>query len=417
MSQSLEKHQLTETPALPLVIQKYGGATLATPEKLKEVARKIKEDAKKYRLIVVVSAMGGTTNELIELAHQVSAHPQKREMDMLLSVGERISMSLMSMALYDLNVPAISLTGSQAGIFTNETHNNAYIFDIKAFRIEEALQSGKVVILAGFQGVSPVTKEITTLGRGGSDITAVAVAAAFSANRCEILKDVSAVFTADPRLVPTARSIPQLTYDEMFDMCFWGAKVLQFRSAEIALMNQINLYIGPSDPAHGSGTLISAESKEAKMKLEGFRVISINSHERVLILEHRGLISKTYKEILSSFDKNQIPYGQVLHWEYNSQNDVGRVYLTGPNEVLAAIQQAIENQILPGLSLDKQEWCAVGVTCQGAHHPESLDFCLENLSRTGLTPRQILFTQSGLGFLVEKNLRVKAIESLHQLIR
>lgn len=197
-----------------LIVQKYGGATLADPDKIKTVSARIAEQAQDNSLIVVVSAMGKTTNSLIDLANQVSQHPQRRELDMLLTVGERISMSLVSMALNDLGCPAISFTGSQAGIFTDDSHVNAFIKDVKPVRVEEALKNNKVVILAGFQGVSPISKEITTLGRGGSDTSAVAMAAAFNAERCEILKDVPAVFTADPNIVESAKPIHQLNYDQ-----------------------------------------------------------------------------------------------------------------------------------------------------------------------------------------------------------
>ncbi len=177
-----------------LIVQKYGGATLSDPDKIKKIAQRIFNLYQSGgKIVVVVSAMGQTTNQLIELAHQVSKRPPLRELDMLLSVGERISMALLSMALNDLGCPAISFTGSQAGILTDDAHINANIIDVKAFRVEEALKENKVVILAGFQGVSQKTKEITTLGRGGSDITAVAVAGYLKAERCEILKDVDCV--------------------------------------------------------------------------------------------------------------------------------------------------------------------------------------------------------------------------------
>jgi len=203
--------------------------------------------------------MGKTTNSLIDLANQVSSHPQRREMDMLLTVGERISMSLVSMALNDLGCPAISFTGSQAGIFTNDSHVNAFIKDVKAFRVAEALEENKVVILAGFQGVSPLTKEITTLGRGGSDTSAVAMAAAFNAERCEILKDVPAVFTADPNIVKDAKPIELLNYDQLMEMTFWGAKVLHYRSVELAKIRDVTLYIGPASNKTSDGTTVEKD--------------------------------------------------------------------------------------------------------------------------------------------------------------
>ena len=185
-----------------LIVQKYGGATLATPAQVKQIALRIYQlHQTGTQVVVVVSAMGQTTNQLIQLARDVSPNPHLRELDMLLTVGERISMSLLSMALNDLGVSAISYTGSQAGILTDDSHVNASIIDVKAFRVEEALKENKIVILAGFQGVSPQTKEITTLGRGGSDTSAVAMAGYLKADRCEILKDVDCIYSADPKVV------------------------------------------------------------------------------------------------------------------------------------------------------------------------------------------------------------------------
>ncbi len=230
-----------------LIVQKYGGATLADPEKIKNVAERLYQmHEKSVQVVAVVSAMGKTTNQLIQLAQQVSSHPNRREMDMLLSTGERVSMALVSMALLDLGAPAISFTGSQSGILTDDSHENAFIQDVKAFRVEEALAKNKIVVLAGFQGVSPTTKEITTLGRGGSDTTAVAMAAFLQADHCEILKDVPSVFSADPNCVTNVKALNELSYDEMLDMTFWGAKVLHYRSVELAKSCGVEMYVGPA---------------------------------------------------------------------------------------------------------------------------------------------------------------------------
>ena len=241
-----------------LIVQKYGGMTLADPQKIKVAAQRICGLTKNgHQVVAIVSAMGQTTNQLLELAAQVSGKPNRREMDMLLSTGERVSMSLLSMALHDLGCSAISLTGSQAGIFTDESHGNAFITDVKAFRVVEALQDGKVVVQAGFQGVSPTTKEITTLGRGGTDTTAMAMAIYLRADRCEILKEVPAVFSADPNIVAKARPLQNLSYAQLAHMCFWGAKVLHYRSAELAAANKIALYIGPAAKEGATGTTVS----------------------------------------------------------------------------------------------------------------------------------------------------------------
>jgi aspartate kinase len=224
-----------------LIVQKYGGSSLDSPDRIREVAENIAARADdRAQIIVIVSAMGRTTDELVKLAHEVTPRPQQRELDMLLTVGERISMSLMSMALNSLGCRAISFTGSQGGIVTNTSHSRAVIEEIRAERISTSLDEGKLVIVAGFQGVSR-TREITTLGRGGSDTTAVALAATLGAASCEIYSDFPGVYTADPRFVRSARRIPSISYDEMLELAVRGAKVLHYRAAEIARRYRVPL--------------------------------------------------------------------------------------------------------------------------------------------------------------------------------
>src|SRR5207302_11407699 len=199
----------------------------ATPNRIRNVARRVAATAERdHRVVVVVSAMGDTTDRLMEQAQEISRIPYARELDMLLSAGERISMSLLSMAIIEMGHEAISLTGSQAGIVTDTTHTKARIVDVRARRILEALDAGKIVIVAGFQGVSTISQDVTTLGRGGSDTTAVALAAALDAEVCEIYTDVDGVYTADPRVVPDARKLHVVTYEAMLEMAACGARVV-----------------------------------------------------------------------------------------------------------------------------------------------------------------------------------------------
>lgn len=251
-----------------LVIQKYGGSSVETPEKIKGIAARI---ARLHRegtqVIVVVSAMGKTTDQLLGLATQITKAPQGRELDMLLTAGERISMSLLSMALNDMGVPAVSLTGSQSGIITTNHHTAAAIETIKPIRITQALQEGRVVLVAGFQGVSR-EKEVTTLGRGGSDTTAVALAAHFRAERCEILKDVDGVFTADPRVVTSARHIPKISTHMLLRMSTLGAKVLHYRAAALAMKYKVPLWLGNSvDEKKGTDVVPMEENMESPVIL------------------------------------------------------------------------------------------------------------------------------------------------------
>ena len=229
------------------LVQKFGGTSVNGPERIRAVARRIATArASGHALVVVVSAMGDSTDELIALAHRVSPTPDRREMDMLLTAGERVSMALLAMALLDRGVEAISFTGSQSGILTNEAHANARIVAVKPERIRAELERGRVVIVAGFQGVSPVTKEITTLGRGGSDTTAVALAAALAPARCEIYTDVDGVFTADPRVVPAARVIPRMSYLACSALAHLGGRVLHARCVDLAAREHVPLTVRSS---------------------------------------------------------------------------------------------------------------------------------------------------------------------------
>jgi len=225
------------------VVMKFGGTSVGDPQKLKDVATRIvAARAEGTRVVAVLSAMGHTTDDLVRLAHEVSSRPKPRELDMLISVGERISCALAAMAIHDLGHEAISLTGSQAGIVTDTVHGKAKIVDVRARRIHEALDEDKIVLVAGFQGVS-TSLDITTLGRGGSDTTAVALAAALGASHCEIYTDVAGVYTADPRIVPNARKLHAVTYDEMLELAASGAKVLQLRSVEVARNYGVKLHV------------------------------------------------------------------------------------------------------------------------------------------------------------------------------
>ncbi|MCL5291133.1 MAG: aspartate kinase [Actinobacteria bacterium] len=215
-----------------IIVQKYGGSSVANAERIKNVARRVAETASENPVVVVVSALGDTTDELVELARQINPQPPEREMDMLLATGEQISIALLAMAIHALGREAISLTGKQVGIVTDDAHTKAKIVEItNCDRVHEELSRGRVVIVAGFQGAT-CDDDITTLGRGGSDTTAVALAAGLGAERCEIYTDVDGVFTADPRIVPEARKLDRVSYDEMLEMAAAGAKVLQMRSVE-----------------------------------------------------------------------------------------------------------------------------------------------------------------------------------------
>ncbi len=231
---------------MALVVQKFGGTSVADPDRIRAVAEHIVATRRRGdEVVVVVSAMGKTTDDLVRLAHEISAAPADREMDMLLTAGERISMALLCMAIIEQGEPAVSFTGSQAGILTDTTHTKAKILDVRADRLREALAAGSIAVVAGFQGVSTAS-DVTTLGRGGSDTTAVALAAALDAAACEIYTDVTGVFTADPRVVPEARRLGRVSFDEMLEMAATGGRVLALRSVEFARNHGVRVHVRSS---------------------------------------------------------------------------------------------------------------------------------------------------------------------------
>src|SRR3989449_2093336 len=242
---------------MALIVQKYGGSSVADAEKIKNVARRVAESASNNQLVVVVSAMGKTTDSLVGLAGQITRTPEPREMDMLLATGEQVTIALLAMALHALGLKARSLTGPQVGMRTDRAHTKARITRITPERARAALEAGEIVIVAGFQGLSDAD-EVTTLGRGGSDLTAVALAAALKADVCEIYTDVDGVYTADPNIVPDARKLPRVAYDEMLELASLGAKVLQTRSVEFAKKYDVTVHVRSTfrpDP----GTLVTKE--------------------------------------------------------------------------------------------------------------------------------------------------------------
>jgi aspartate kinase len=263
-----------------IVVQKYGGSSVADATSIKRVAQRIVATKKAgHDVVVVVSAMGDTTDELIDLANQVSPLPPGRELDMLLTAGERISMALLAMAIGNLGQEARSFTGSQAGVITDSEHGRAKIIDVTPGRLESALAEGAIAIVAGFQGVSQTTKDITTLGRGGSDTTAVALAAALHAEVCEIYTDVDGIFTADPRIVPTAQQIPHISYEEMLEMAANGAKVLHLRCVEYARRNDMPIHVRSSFSDKEGTWVINADSISKDPAMEQ-AIISGVAHDR-----------------------------------------------------------------------------------------------------------------------------------------
>jgi aspartate kinase len=337
-----------EAPGPPgTVVMKFGGTSVADTERLKAVARRLVGASEAgNRVVAVLSAMGDTTDELLRLAQEVSSAPAAREVDMLISVGERVSCALAAMAIHDLGHEAISLTGSQAGIVTDTVHGKAKIVDVRARRIHEALDQDRIVLVAGFQGVS-TAYDVTTLGRGGSNLTAVALAAALGAEACEMYTDVEGIFTADPRVVPTARKLHAVSYEEMLEMAASGAKVLQLRSVEFARNHGVKLHVRSSF-SDAAGTWIREEDERMLEKaiISGvthtqeeaiYRVEGAKAATLFQALADAGAsvdtIIQTGSEIVFSApfsDADEVARALAdLGVQWSSRDDLGKVSLVG----------------------------------------------------------------------------------------
>jgi aspartate kinase len=294
---------------MAIVVQKYGGTSVADPEKIRAVAKRVMRTRDLgHQVVVVVSAMGDTTDHLLELAKKVSANPERRELDLLLSVGERISMALLSMAIRDLGGNAISFTGSQAGIITNDRHIDARIIEVRPFRVQDELARGNIVIIAGYQGVS-YRKEVTTLGRGGSDTTAVAMAAALDAEWCEICSDVDGVYSADPRVVPAAKRIAALSHEETQELAEAGAKVLNAQAVEFAKERGIAIYARATiQPPPGDSELTDGTVVRKFASRPPGTVIGIASEKDLFVLQAGGCSNDLFE-----FLDTQKVCGKQLH--------------------------------------------------------------------------------------------------------
>lgn len=284
-----------------IIVQKYGGTSVADVERIQNVARRVVRAKKQgNRVVVVVSALGDTTDNLIELANKITSTPSERELDMLISTGEQVSCALLAMAIHKLGEDAISFTGAQVGIITDTAYTKARIIDINAKRIEEELRHDKIVIVAGFQGIT-LNQDITTLGRGGSNLTAVALAKSLKAATCEMCTDVEGVFTADPRIVPDARKINNISYEEMFELASLGTQVLQARSIEFAMKFNVPIVVRSSF-SDKPGTLISREVKAMEDIIVAGVAIAKNEAKVTIcdVPDRPGLAAKIFKDIASA---------------------------------------------------------------------------------------------------------------------
>jgi aspartate kinase len=395
-------------PGAPIIVQKYGGACLETPAKLRAVAQGLADlHGRGRRVVVIVSAMGKTTDELVRLAYQVSPHPIRRELDMLLTAGERISMALLSMALSDLGVPAISFTGSQAGVMTDRSHSSARILDVRPVRVREELDRGRIVVLAGFQGVDPVTREITTLGRGGSDTTAVAMAAALKAECCEIIKEVDGVCSADPRIVAAAKPLRQLDFASLSEMCFWGAKVLHFRSVELAQSQDVLLIL----KKYG-GAEYSTQVMKKVTGMESGKVLAVNSITRIEHVEvdsadlHQG-----FETFAQHLEQAGLSWPQLLASAFADGKT--RMMMTSDSEWLDTLLRTLAGSKV--LRKHRDTSSSVSLTCFGGVSSDLPFRAIRILQQHGIVADGYVLSPHSINLLVAPESREAAVNVLHDL--
>ena len=397
---------------MTLVVQKYGGTSVATPERLQLIAQRIRDTvAAGNTAVVVVSAMGDTTDDLIRLAHSVSADPPEREMDMLLSTGEVITAPLLAMALHAAGVAAVSLTGPQAGIRTSRAHRSARITDIVPERVIEELERGRVVVVAGFQG-SAENMDITTLGRGGSDTSAVALAVALSAERCEILTDVAGVFTADPRVEPSARVIPEIAYEEMLEMAAAGARVMHPRAVEIGEAYSMPIRV-LSSFADGPGTLICRHPRmEERQKVRG---IAHETHlAKVTLLrvpDRPGVAASTFGPFGEAGINVDIIVQNVSHDGTTDLSfTIGQSDLRRANELLADVARTVGAE---GFATDSDiaQVSVIGTGIRGT--PGMFAKIFRTLADSGVNIQMISSSEIDITCIIDRASVREAVRALH----
>jgi len=383
---------------MSILVQKYGGTSVGTIEKIKAVARRIiAERIRGQKVVVVVSAMQHTTDELIALAKKITGSPPERELDMLLTAGERIAMALLSMAIWDEGHEAISLTGSQSGIITEDNHTRARILEVRGTRITEELEKGRIVIVAGFQGVSG-KREITTLGRGGSDTTAVALSVSLGAQRCEIYTDVPGVFTADPNLVPDAKKLEHISYDEMLDFAYFGASVVHPRAVELARRYKVPLFILGAHTDE-PGTLIT-EGKQMEEKY----IKGITSRE-VLLVEFEFQKEAELEKFLQELIRKRVPVDR-----FACKARDGKRLATFICD--RADKQALEE--FPALKIC-DSLSVVAIVGYGiAGRSDLILEVMKCLNGMGVMPIELFQTHTSLTFLVPSEIEKEVVKVLHR---
>ncbi len=396
-----------------LIVQKYGGSSVADTEKIKNVAKKIVSYKKKgYKLVVVVSALGDTTDELLALAQKITKTPAERELDMLVSTGEQVSVALLAMAIHELGYEAISFTGAQVGIITDTSHTRARILNINTKRIEHELTKGKVVIVAGFQGVT-MQKDITTLGRGGSNLTAVALAKALKAQVCEMFTDVDGVYTADPRVVPDAKKLDNISYEEMFEMASLGAQVLQARSVEMAKKFNVPIHVRSSFK-NKKGTVISKEVKAMEdVVVSG---VAANKDEAKITIcdvpDKPGIAAKIFKYLA---DKNINVDMIIQNVSRTGATDISFTVLGKDLNRTLAVVKEISKKTQSGKVIYDKDMAKVSVVGIGMKsHSGVAARMFAALAKNRINIGMISTSEIKISCVINKHLADKAVRAIHK---
>ncbi|MDP8237082.1 MAG: aspartate kinase [Candidatus Erginobacter occultus] len=400
---------------MKITVQKYGGSSVADADRIKNVARRvIKSQQPGEGLVVVVSAMGDTTDELISLSQQINPEPSEREMDQLISTGEQISSALLAMAIEHNGAKAVSLTGNQVGIQTDDSHTKARIFKIDSRKMIEELEGGRIVVVAGFQGIN-IKKDVTTLGRGGSDTTAVALAAVLNADSCEIYTDVDGVYTADPRVVPDAVKIEKICYDEMLELASLGTKVIQNRAVEFAKKFNVVLHVRSSFNER-PGTLVIEEVEGMSMEKVVIRGVSLNQEEAkltiTLVPDKPGIAARIFKNIA----ENNINVDMII--QNVSAQGFTDVSFTVPRPELAktsALLEKIAGEIEAGKVNVEEKIAKVSIVGVGMKsHPGVAATMFETLAREKINIMMISTSEIKISCVVRSEDGERAARSLHQ---
>ncbi len=394
----------------PIVIQKYGGSSVATIEKLENIAEcVVRKQAEGYGVVVVVSAMGNKTDELLKLAGQITPEPPARELDMLLSTGERTTMALLSIAIQKRGAQSISFTGSQSGIITTDSHSHARIISVRPYRIQDELERNKIVIVAGFQGTS-YKNEITTLGRGGSDMTAIALAGALSAESCEIYSDVDGVYTADPKIVLDARKLDELSSAEMLEMAQHGAKVLHDEAVLYAHRHQIALYAKKSHVENTSGTLIRPDGwPDYAIKAAEMRPTAVVTAKKVMLVCVRNAGFSRLLENIAACDG-----AKIMDMAVNAES--GSILLDIWN---CSDSESVSRRVLDGVSEGKTNGCVRNVTVVGQDIGRNAAFILkleQAVEALHVIPETIFMQPNAVTFVVAADEVSAVSNALHAFI-